>query len=361
MTWKERLRKIAPWVGFPLFYVFAFAIFAVLTFPFDKLKERIVTSFNAKQRETNGHDELQIGEMSGYWLTGVKMTDVRLLSASTDPSKPPSELHIDEARARMSILPLLVGNQDISFHLDAFGGTVDGSYDVHGKDKSIEVELEGVDLAHVEPIKGMLELPVEGKLDGTVKLSMPEGKASKANGSLALEAKDVSVGDGKAKLKGALALPKLTVGGLTLSAEAKDGTLKISKLAAGGKDLELQGDGRIAMRELAMESICDVQIRFKFNDGYRNKNDITKSLFGAPGSNAPALFELADPRVKQSKRPDGFYAWQLRGPLGRLDYQPAAGGGVPGGAAFPGGVPGGIPGMQMAPSMPGVPPRASQQ
>jgi type II secretion system protein N len=326
--WKERAKKIAPWIGYPVFYVFAFAVFAVLTFPFDKVKERVVTSFNAKQRETNGHDELRIGDMTGYWLTGVKMTDVRLVSAGSDPSQPPTELKIDEARVRMSVFPLLIGNQDLDFRLSAFGGEISGSYDLQGKDKSIDVELTGIDLSQVTPLAAMVGLPVEGSLDGTVKLTMPEGKASKGNGSIALEATNVAIGDGKAKIKGLYAPPKVTVGTLSLAADAKDGTVKITKLAAGGKDIELAGEGRIAMRELATDSICDVSLRFKINDAYRNKNEVTKMLFGAPGSNIPPTIEMMDPGVKASKRSDGFYGWQLRGPLGHI--QPAPQGGVAG-------------------------------
>jgi hypothetical protein len=94
------------------------------------------------------------------------------------------------------------------------------------------------------------------------------------------------------------------------------------------------------MRDQATDSLCDSQVRFKINDAYRNKSDITKSLFGAPGSSAPALFEMADPRIKQSKRADGFYAWTMRGPLGRLEFIPAGGGG----AAIPM-----VPGMGLPP------------
>jgi type II secretion system protein N len=179
----------------------------------------------------------------------------------------------------------------------------------------------------VAPLVELLGVPLEGKASGTVHLTLPEGKASKGSGSVSLEMKDVAVGDGKAKIKGALALPRVDVGSVSFAAEAKDGTLKITKLVAGGKDVELQGDGRINMRELATESLAEAQVRFKINDAYRNKNDITKSLFGAPGSNIPALFEMADPRIKQSKRADGFYAWTLRGPLGHLEFIPAGNGG----------------------------------
>jgi len=328
---KDRLLKLAVkyggLVGYPLFYVLFLCVFASVTFPYDKLKERIVAGYNAEPRPGNAQQELQIDEMSGYWLSGVRVKGLRLLSASAEPGKPPSKIQIDEATARYGILPALIGGSDVSFDAYAFGGEVSGSYAVHGTDKSIDVTLDGIDFGEVTPLVQLLGVPLQGKLGGTVRLTLPEGKASKASGAVSLEAKDVAVGDGKAKIKGALALPKLEVGALTFAAEAKEGTLKITKLVAGGKDVEVQGDGRITMRDPATDSLCDAQARFKINDAYRNKSDITKSLFGTPGSNVPALFELADPKVKQSKRADGFYAWTLRGPLGHIEFIPAGGAG----------------------------------
>ncbi len=330
---KERLKSLAPKIGFPIFYVVSLGVFASLTFPYDKLKERIVVTFNAQQRALGAQQELQIDELTSHFITGVKAKGVRLTSLNTEPGKPPVELKIDEAKARIALFPLLIGHHDVFFQLDAFGGEIDGEYDELGADRAVEVELKGVDMGKVEPLTAMLGLPMEGKLTGTLKVSMPEGKASKGSGTAAFEATDVALGDGKAKLKGALALPRIVVGSLSFTGEAKEGVLKVTKLTAGGKDVELQGDGRVQMREMALESSCDVNVKFKVNDGYRTKSDVTKSLFGAPGSNAPALFELADPKVKQAKRPDGFYAFHIRGLLGRPDFEPQGGGG---GGAGPG-------------------------
>src|SRR5208283_3890709 len=101
---KERLlryAKYAPLVGYPLFYLLCLAVFAALTFPYDKLRQRVVATFNADQRATNGQQELQIDEMSGYWLTGVRVRGVRILTASAmEPNKPPAKLEIDEATVR---------------------------------------------------------------------------------------------------------------------------------------------------------------------------------------------------------------------------------------------------------------------
>jgi type II secretion system protein N len=326
---KERILKYAKYaglVGYPLFYVACVAIFASLTFPYDRLRDRIVAGFNADQRASGGQSELQIDGMGGYWLSGVRMTGVTLLTAASEVGKPPTRLAIDRATVRYALLPLLVGGRDLGFAVDAFGGSTSGWYDVDGEDVSIDVTLDSVDIGQVGPLVQLLGVPIEGKLGGTIHLKLPKGKASKGSGTVQLEVQSVAVGDGKAKLKGQLALPRIELGPLTLSAEAKDGILKIQKLTAAGRDVDLQGDGRISLRELATDSLCDIQIRFRINDSYRAKNDVTKSLFGTPGSTAPALFELADPKIKQSKRADGFYGWQVRGPLGRLDFVPNGGG-----------------------------------
>jgi type II secretion system protein N len=319
---KERALKYAGLVGYPIFYLICLLLFCSLTFPYNKLKERIVSSFNAQSRPGSSAQELQIDDMGGYWVSGVRMKGVRLLTASAEPGKPPSKVQIDEATLRYSLLPMLIGNSDISFDFDAFGGSASGSYDSADKDRSIDVTLESIDIGRIGPLVQILGVPLEGKLGGRVRLSTPEGKPNKAAGSVSLEAKDVAVGDGKAKIKGTIALPKLEVGTVTFAGEAKEGVLKITKLLAGGRDVEVQGDGRITIREIATDSLCDAQLRFKINDVYRGKNDMTKSLFGTPGSNGPGLFELADPKIRSAKRADGYYAWSVHGPLGNLDFSP---------------------------------------
>jgi type II secretion system protein N len=321
---KERLLKLAPWIGFPVFYLVCLVLFASWTFPYETLKERIILSFNQQQRETNGQQELRIESLGSHWLSGVHAKGVHLVSPPTEVGKPPSDMKLDDVRARVSILGLLVGNRDVSFKVSAFGGTIDGDYDDHGKEKRIDADVDGVDIGQVAPITEALGVPLEGKLTAQVKLTLPDGKASKANGSVTLESADTAFGDGKAKIKGVpLALPRMNIGALTLAAEAKEGILRISKVVASGKDIELMGDGRVQLREVTSDSQCDVNLRFKVNDAYKTKNDVTKSLFGAAGpTNAGAMIDM-DPKVKQSKRGDGFYGWHMRGQLGKPEFDPS--------------------------------------
>ena len=64
--WKERLKRIAPKLGYPIFYLFCLVIFLSWTFPYEKLKDRIVTQFNAQQRNSAHPQELQIDDLDSY-------------------------------------------------------------------------------------------------------------------------------------------------------------------------------------------------------------------------------------------------------------------------------------------------------
>lgn len=327
----ERIRKIGKAVGYAFFTFACLLVFASLTFPYEKAKERIVGAFNSAQKGTSAQQELQIDSLGGYWLTGVHASGVRILSAPAQAGKPAAEIRIDEARARLRLLPLLVFRKDIGFSLDLLGGKVDGMFGDHGGDRIIEVNFDGVDVGKLGPMEQAIGLPTNGKLFGNVSFNMPGGKASKGNGKVSLELRDFSIGNGKAQLAlgpgmPGLAIDKVTVGTLVIEGEAKDGILKFTKIKSTGKDVEIEGDGRIQMRELANESIADVSLRLKINDSYKNKNDKTKGMF--------AILDMS-PDARAAKQADGFFGIKLVGALGRLKTVPSGGAGGSSGPTMP--------------------------
>lgn len=338
---KSRLLTAARWVAYPLFYFFCLAMFGYLTFPFDRLKDRLIAEVHhAQSKRTPTNQRLEIDEIDSYWFTGVEVTGARMIMPPTPEeiaaaAKPASSgapeeapkpakdtvIEVESAHARVRILPLLLGRVRVDFGAKVFGGEVHGTVPVGSAGGNVEVMIEEVELGKIDPLVSMVGIPMKGTVTGKLDLSAPDGKFNKANGSLEITIANASVGDGKMKLKGQLALPEAKLGELMITAEAKDGVLKVTKLGATG-DVELIGDGKVAMREPWNESNADLYVRFKFADAYRNKNDITRSLLGAPGSSAPALLDLADPKVKRSKRPDGFYGWHVHGALRRLKFDP---------------------------------------
>lgn len=314
---KAKLKKIVPFIAYPAFYLFCLVVFGYYTFPYEKLRDRIVAEFERSQGSSGEHRRLEIERIEPYWMTGLRASFVRLVltRAPESPDEKPkrSEVELDEVYARVAILPLLLGRVNLGFGAQAFDGSIEGTLSSKGQERRLELNLENIELARIVPLLPAKEpLPMGGAIDGKVDFVIPEQKIQKANGVVDITIADFFVGDGKAKIQGALALPRMNIGDVVLSAEATEGVLKVAKVAAGGRDLELGMDGKLSLRDPFAESIYDMHFRFKLADAYKTRNEVTKSLFGSPDSKVPALFEM-DPKVKQSKRPDGFYSWQVSG------------------------------------------------
>lgn len=323
-----KYKRILRWVGYGAFYLFALLLFGYLTFPFDRLRSRIQNEFNASQTGPNPMT-LRLGHLSSYWFSGIEADDVELTSppapaaAGDDPAKPPKPrvMHIDTVHARVSILRLLFGTVHLNFGAEAFGGEISGFTSDADGGRKLELDIESLGLADAPMIADILGLPVGGQFDGHVEFLLPEAKLSKAEGKVDLTFAGLSVGDGKAKVLNAIALPKVEVGDLTLKATATAGGLKIDQFSAAGKDIELQADGSVRLRDQFDQSVMSMNARFKFNDKFTNKDDTTRGLFGAPG--LPGLFDMV-PQNKHAKRPDGFYGWRVGGTFSHPTFFPSA-------------------------------------
>ncbi len=335
-----RLRRILPWVLYPLFYLFAFVLFVRLTFPYERIKDRVITAFLASQK-TPGK-RLEIDELSGYGIFGIEAEGVRLI---TDPpaglgvvepvsteagdkegkaSGPkPKVLAVDAVRVSVAALRRLFGTWVVSYSADIGGGEIEGTFFQNSERAEIDVEARDVNVTGQSFLEDLAGLPLDGVLKGTAHLVLPEGKLKAAEGNVERSIENLAVGDGKAKIRDTIALPKLQAGTLNLKADAVDGRLAIKELATQGPDFELAVDGSMRLRDPFDASIADLNAAFKFTDAYKPKNELTKGLFGDPGSKVPGLFEM-DPKIRRAKGEDGFYRWRVTGPFSHLTFRPTS-------------------------------------
>jgi type II secretion system protein N len=326
---RERLLAAAKVAAFPVFYLACLGLFGYLKFPYDRLRDRLVLEFE-KRGKPGQH--LEIGKLGSYWLTGVELANVKLHIPPEEPapgipdfgggSAKETVITIDEAHARVRILPLLIGRVRLDFWASAFGGEIKGTVPVGDGKGDVDITIDRIEIGKIEPLAQTVGVPIKGIASGKIALAAQDGKFSKANGSVELTIEGAAVSDGKTKIQGLIELPQAKLGTITFVGEAKDGQLKVSKLAANGPDLELAGDGKIALKEPWSEAIADIFLRFKFTDTYRGKNATTKSLLGEPGSATPGLIEMQVPKMKKAKRPDGFFGWHIYGPLKKLKFDP---------------------------------------
>jgi type II secretion system protein N len=322
---KANAKRWGQYVGYPVVYFLMLGMFARCTFPYDSLRNRVVSEFNGKQAASGMR--LEIGELSGYWLLGVKASNVKLTKTpladatsteSADEQKP-KVTAIDELHASVSLLRLLVGNVGASFGATIKSGEIDGAFSSSDAEQSLSINLKQVGVNDLPMLGDLAGLPLKGTVDGLVELVLPEKKAGKAEGKIELNISGLSAGDGKAKVLKVIALPELRLGNVKLAATVTEGRVKLDAMTAKGPDFEMAVDGSIRLREPISSSMLDVGMRFKFLDSYKNKNDMTKGLFGTNGM--PGLFDMND-KVRRAKREDGFYGWRVIGVMENPTVEP---------------------------------------
>ncbi len=333
-----RLRRILPWVLYPAFYLFAFVLFVRITFPYERIKERAIAAFAASQKAAG--KRLEIDALSGYGIFGLEAEGVRLITdppagsgvalPAADDAKDgkesgpkPKVLAFDSVRVSLAALRRLFGTWVVSYSADIGGGEIEGTFFQDSEKAKVDVEASDVDVAGQSFLEDLAGLPLDGVLKGQVHLILPEGKMKAAEGSIELFIENLAVGDGKAKIRDTIALPKLQAGNLKLKAEAVDGRLTVKEFSTKGPDFEFSTDGTMRLRDPFDSSIADLNTSFRFTDAYKTKNELTKGLFGDPGSKVPGLFDM-DPKTRRARGEDGFYRWRVSGPFARLNFRPAS-------------------------------------
>jgi type II secretion system protein N len=332
-----RMRKALRWAGYVAAYLVVFVIFAYISFPYERLKHRLIASYQAAQTGPYA-DHLEIDHLSWSWrFPGVVAEGVRIdMAAPADkPSGPTATVasattplplthevvEAEEVFVRVSPLDLLTGARSVTFSAKALGGEIHGSASDSEASRSLTLELEDIDPSGIPHLAKLIGLPLRGRLNGQVALELPEGRVTRADGSLELHGEDLQIGDGKAKIRDMIVLPPIEIGQLNLKAEVTAGRLKIDECSATGRDIELSMTGGLRLRQQLDQSLAELEIKLAFSEKYKGQNDMTRALFGQPDSKVPGLFDTVT-KTLFAKLEDGSYAAKLTGPFSRLNVRP---------------------------------------
>jgi type II secretion system protein N len=320
----DRAKKILLYgVGYPFFFLFSLILGAYWTFPYDHVRDFIV-----QEAERGGAMQLEITRLEPSWVTGVEMEGVRVATVPEDASGPPQEVLIREATARVGLLALMGGTTDVSFdaELDG-GGTIEGAFSQSEEATHVEAELQRVDLRRIGPLRGAIGLPITGRAEGNIDLTVGT-EAADTEGSARLTIRNLSVADGETPLEieglgsAGLTLEQLNLGTLQFELETERGAGRIEELHADGEDAELWGSGSIRLARPLSRSSLDMLVRLDFKEGYRTASPRMEGLF--------ALLEV-NPQVRPARTPDGAFQWRIQGAFsGRMRMTPAGRADMPG-------------------------------
>jgi len=304
MTLTERQKKLLRWIGYPALAVVTFVYAAWLTFPADRLEERLMTALNEKA-------DVDVEDFSLSWLPGkVTATNVVVRTRPKKKDEQPRTVIIDELDVGIGLLPLITGTISVDIRAQSGDGVIDGTVEKSGEDLMFSAETEDM------PIKMMPGLNVvfaglpanQGTLDAKVRLELPEGKWSLANGELDLACTECSVGPGKVKPTArpgrklnafkaqGITLPELQLGNATAIMEIEEGRGTLRDFTAGSTDGELFAEGYMDFKDPVALSELNFCARFKFTDEVKKKN--------------PKLAAM-ETGLEKARRDDGYIGMRL--------------------------------------------------
>lgn len=254
--WKQVL-------GYGAFALVAFIAFFFLTFPYGALRRRLV------QEAADQGYALRVGRLRPG-LRGITATQIQLSKALGGSMSPElrsvvvgdgplagveglgEPLAIRSLALRPTLLPL-----GVAFHAELLGGTLRGAA---GGLRTLQVELQGVDLdLSRDNLPSFLEVDLEGKLEGSLSLTIPQAQGrpagpdfSQTDGQVSLNGKALVVKGGKLTVPvygqpTKVDLPTINLGALEARMRFEKGLGTAEALGAKGEDLELQGSGTIKL------------------------------------------------------------------------------------------------------------------
>lgn len=308
------------YLGYPLFFIFAFLTSAYLTFPYERVRDVIEQQVT---RSIPG-SELEIVSLEPSWVSGVEAHGVLLRLPSTTEGERPMSVTIPYVWARVGIFSYLTGTTSISFEAELDGGgTVEGTFDDESDEEHarthLVAHLENVDLRRIGPLRAATRLPMAGMITGDIDVTLDD-EADDTTGSISLDMTEMALGDGRAGVSipgmpGTITVDRLEIGAVTLRADIEHGTMRITQLVGNGTDLELRGSGTVRLVRPVRNCALDVLLRANILPSYRERSDRTRGIFGLVDMTAEA---------RPYRSADGAFQFRLQGTLGgRVTAAPA--------------------------------------
>lgn len=263
--------KIARWkliTGYSAFGVFSFIFFLYLTFPYDVVKQRVVSeAASAGWKVTM--DSLGPG-LFGVTASGVKLSKIQDENAPKPaegaPELPPSEpLYVGTVSARPALFP-----PGVALRAKAFGGTITGA--VGGlSDLHVDFAFSNLDPSQGN-LKGFTGLDLSGKLDGDASLLLPragrEYDLSQANGSINLDVEKLVLKGGTVVVPmygtpTPMELPKIGIGDVQGKVKIDKGMATLDQFRGKGEDLELAATGTVKLAKRPDYSELNLELKLK--------------------------------------------------------------------------------------------------
>lgn len=298
-----RVRKILRYVAIGVFSLIVFVIALQLSFPYTRIKEKLVEQLADKY-------DVQIGEVERGIMPGrVYFNDVNIRTRQTKPDDPVTTMLIKRLEVDVGILPLLSKTIRVDIDAKIGSGTLTARVALPnwGRDPGFKISAKGDALPGTGlPMRALIGLPITGKIDFDVALDLPTEKGKgrpyanwpKAEGSFEIACPSgCTFGDGKTKLKPlvknssqqamvgeGIDFGMVNIDSLLARADIKNGKFEVTKFDTKSKDGELHVDYSMTLDKELNNSVVAGCLRFKGSKALEDREPKTFAALQTTGA-----------------------------------------------------------------------------
>lgn len=318
---RPRTRKVLQYLGFAVLGLVTFVFAFQMTFPFERVKDKVVDLLTEKYEVSIGGVERGFIPGRMYW----KAVSLRTRPAKADDVA--TTFYIEQLEVDLGLVALLHGTAAVKLDAKIGPGHIKG--DIALSKDATSIELAGTDLPSASlPMREALGLPMSGKLRFTFNLELPNDKSKtgkvgpnwlKAEGNVELACPSgCTVGDGKTKLKfnvtnqsqqafaqNGIDFGKIDIDSLLATVELKEGKLAVTKFETKSGDGEVHVDFNLALNQDLNQSQVTGCLRFTGSPGLLKREPKTHAALSTTGAplGPDNLFHIKlDGTLKQMRR-----------------------------------------------------------
>ena len=313
-TGKKALRG----VGYVAFGLFVAVLTLYWTLPRGRIKEKIEATLSADPNGgTPGAINLEVilGDLAVTLFTGsgLRATDVVVRTRPINPDDKPARFVLDDVSVKAGLIGLIFGKPSYRFRAHAFEGEVSGRVTSLPTEFALAINAKGIVLTGDKAIAQLVGIPVEGTVSCKIDVHADKGLLSALDGSAEVEIEDAVFGDGKAKLKlsetdpflkAGITIPRLRLGTITVKIVFDKGKAKLESVHTKSADGEAFVDGNMELRDFFNLSQLHLYVRFRPSEALVKREGTVELMTNQLAGTA--------------KRPDGFFGFQINGPLTAL-------------------------------------------
>jgi len=279
--------KILRIAGYVAFFLASFALGLYLTFPWDALKDRLLTAASLQTGWS-----LRAESLRPSWLTGVVLTEVEARPPGAEEA-----IELDELRARASLLAALTGGVGGRVAFPLGGGDVDATFSQSSAQMDLDLAVESVELGLVPALADLTGLPMSGELSVDADLEVDRENPSKSSGTVRLSGSGLEIAEGGRI--GIYPLPiAVNVGSFDWDLQVANGQLKLTQQQIRGGDVEVNLDGTMNLAAQLERSTVNMTLAFRPTDALLEREPLIGALLN---------------NIQRAKGADGFYTYAMTG------------------------------------------------